>query len=249
MHRRYVQAGGRAKLVAFGAFGEDAHNMLGSAAGLKIWTPEVDALLQSVGLPGKLTYPGYLPPAPPPPSGYADIADDSAVPYLNDKGRALYARFLAHDLPRAFVIGQNGWANDGYGGYDPAARALAECARRNPNCQLYAVDDAVVWTHPRPTPPPSHFAALDNAAALPFAGASARDGYAKFLASRKPRAFVIAPDGAWSFNSRGPDPLKSALDACSAKHQGCRPYAVDDNVVWTAQAPAAVAQVTPATKP
>ena len=252
MYRNYTRAGGKAKLIAFAGFEKDAHNMLGSAAALKMWVPEVDALLQRVGLPGKLINSGYLPAPLPPASGYADISDDAAVPYLNDKGRAFYlSNFLAQDLPRALVIGQNGWANESHGGYDPAAQALAECARKNPSCQLYAVDDQVVWKHPNPTPPPSHFAALDDAAALPYGSASARDGYAKFLAARKPRAFVIAPDGGWMFAARGPDPLRAALDACAAKHQGCRVYAVDGDVVWTDSppSPAPSAQTIPATKP
>jgi dienelactone hydrolase len=233
MYARYTGAGGKAQLVDYGFFGEDAHQMLASAGGLKIWTPRVDALLQSVGLPATPVNTGYLPPPPPPPSHYAAIDDDASVPYLNDVGRAAYGRFLAKPMPRAFVLTPNGSVDFYSGGYDPSAEVLQSCAKRTQNCTLYAVDDQVVWIHPAPAPAPTRFAALDDAAAVPYINAASRERYKGYLAMRKPKALVIAPDGGWNASSRGPDPLAAAMAACSAKHQNCRFYAVDDNVVWT----------------
>ncbi len=54
MFERYVAAGGRARMVAFGRFGEDSHALFGSAAGVPVWLPEVEAFFTELGLPFKL---------------------------------------------------------------------------------------------------------------------------------------------------------------------------------------------------
>ena len=53
MFKRYTEAGGPARLVAFGVFGSDAHSMFGSPDGLRIWQPEMTAFLQEIGLPSQ----------------------------------------------------------------------------------------------------------------------------------------------------------------------------------------------------
>jgi hypothetical protein len=135
-------------------------------------------------------------------------------------------------MPRVFVIDPSGSASIHTGGFDPVISALKEGQKQFKNCQLYAVDDYVVWTHPTPVPPPTHFALLNDYAAVPYLNEAGHKGYQKFLTLRKPRAFVIAPDGAWSATSRGDDPLARAMHECSKGHQGCRCYALDDNIVW-----------------
>src|SRR6185503_6490220 len=42
MYARYTGAGGKARLVAFGEFGRDAHGMFSSSRGVPIWVPEVE---------------------------------------------------------------------------------------------------------------------------------------------------------------------------------------------------------------
>jgi dienelactone hydrolase len=51
MHGQYVAAGGRARLVAFGSFGSDAHALFSSTRGAPIWLPEVSAFFAELGLP------------------------------------------------------------------------------------------------------------------------------------------------------------------------------------------------------
>jgi dienelactone hydrolase len=51
MHAQYVAAGGRARLVAFGSFGNDAHGLFSAARGVPIWLPEVSAFFAGLGLP------------------------------------------------------------------------------------------------------------------------------------------------------------------------------------------------------
>ena len=145
---------------------------------------------------------------------------------------ALYQRFLTKPFPRAVAIAPNGIIAATDSGFDPIATVLAACGRHSQRCQLYAIDKDVVWVRPYPAPPPTNFAALTDVEAVPYIPATARAGYMKFLSSRKPRAFVISPDGAWFAASRGTDPVEAATDACDKQHPACRPYAVDDDVVW-----------------
>lgn len=148
----YTESGGKAKLIAFGDFRSDAHGMVYSASGARIWLPEVESFLASVGLPNKVVNPipasaAYNGIPTPPASDFAKLDDVAAVPYLKDSGRAGYSKFLSVSTPRAFAIGKRGawsWRN---GGADPLKDALDKCQAFNKNepCQLYAVDEEVVW--------------------------------------------------------------------------------------------------------
>ena len=149
-YQRYTAAGGTAELVAYGNFGENAHNFLaGGAAALKIWTPRVDAFLARIGMPHQNLYPAYLPVAPPAPTHFADISDAAAVPFMTDAGKALYGKFLQKPLPRAFIIAP-GVASSQSGGFDPLTRGLEECRARSTSCGVYAYDNDVAWT-PQPS--------------------------------------------------------------------------------------------------
>jgi dienelactone hydrolase len=145
LHEKYVAAGGKALLVAYGKFGRDAHGMFSAASGTKIWVPEVEKYLDSVGLPAKpvVTVSGVPRPAK---TDFARIDDAAALPHVRDSGRAAYATFLRQGVPRAFAIslaGAWGWAAEGD---NPTVRALANCQKNSKEpCKLYAVDEEVVW--------------------------------------------------------------------------------------------------------
>ncbi|MFN7571126.1 MAG: dienelactone hydrolase family protein [Betaproteobacteria bacterium] len=150
MYESYTQAGGQAQLIAYGEFGRDAHRTFASGLGRAIWFPYVTRFLADLGLPTEVLYPQYAPPpplSPPAASGFATIDDVAAVPYLNERGRAGYAAFLAKPNPRAFALAPTGAWGWGEGGEDPLARALEHCRRnaRGDTCKLYAVDDRIVW--------------------------------------------------------------------------------------------------------
>jgi dienelactone hydrolase len=146
LHDAYVQAGGQAKLVAYGAFKKDAHGMSGSREGVKIWWPETEKFLKEIGLPtepvlalnDQYSLPG---------TNYAALDNVEAVPHLKDRGREQYRDFLAKPFPRAFAMSSTGawsWAEDGD---DPVAQALANCQKSSSQpCKLYAVNDNVVWS-------------------------------------------------------------------------------------------------------
>lgn len=85
-----------------------------------------------------------------------------------------------------------------------------------------------------PRPPKTDFAVLDDAAPIPFLRDAGRDGYRDFLARPLPRAFAIAPNGAWSFAEGGEEPMTRALKNCNSHGKdACKLYAVDKDVVWT----------------
>jgi uncharacterized protein YbjQ (UPF0145 family) len=88
-------------------------------------------------------------------SGYANINDVDAVPYLSDKGREDYRAYLARPTPKAFALSPSGhWLSastlvpgDASLPSDPTERAVAGCNRTSPTpCKLYAVNGSVVWT-------------------------------------------------------------------------------------------------------
>jgi dienelactone hydrolase len=151
MYQQYQAGGGKARLVAFGNFGSDAHGMFGSRAGLPIWVPEVDAFLAELGLPHAVLY--RLPlmaheTAPPPASGFAPIGDEKALPRSQESAQQGYLKFLTADAPKAFAVSATGTA---WAWASASARAmqaaLERCNRatKDASCKLYAVDDAVVW--------------------------------------------------------------------------------------------------------
>lgn len=151
MLERYATAGGNAKMIAFGTFGRDAHELFGARAGSLVWQPEVTAFLKSLDLPSepqetfaRYGVPGTVP--LPAKTDFAPLDDPARVPHVRDTGRAGYQRFLQQPLPRAFAVAANGawgWAE---GGDDPLQRALDNCNRSGKGeCRLYAVDDFVVW--------------------------------------------------------------------------------------------------------
>ncbi|NDY90235.1 dienelactone hydrolase family protein [Ideonella livida] len=172
-HLRHQTAGGLATLVAFGTFRDDAHALLGSPEGRPLWAPPLMARLQALGLPTTVVHPQADPqdvPLPPA-SGHAPLDDPLALPFHQPRLQQAYRDWLLKPSPRAFAIdpqGQRfGWSSRGE---RPRQRALTNCQQTQPRpCQLYAVDDAVVWT---PTPAAAPPAA--PSATSPSASATAR---------------------------------------------------------------------------
>ena len=85
-------------------------------------------------------------------------------------------------------------------------------------------------------PVPTKAAALGDGNQVPHIGEEGRAGYLKFAASPSPRAFAIAPGGAWSWVSGSATKEVAELDALNAcrqyTEQTCHVYAVDDQVVF-----------------
>jgi hypothetical protein len=83
------------------------------------------------------------------------------------------------------------------------------------------------------------FAQLEQADAVPFLRERGREAYRDFITRPLPRAFAIAPNGAfgWAFqitNRSQFDVVQGALQRCNSRANGaCRLYALDNRVVWT----------------
>ncbi len=146
----YVAAGGKAELVAYPEFEEDAHGMFGNPRGFPIWLDKVTALFEANGLPTAITQSrfGVIDRMPKPATtAFAVIGNAAAVPCKSDACRDGYQTFLTKRTPRAFAMNGNGswaWAFDGD---DPLKRALDSCHRntKDNSCKLYAVDEDIVW--------------------------------------------------------------------------------------------------------
>lgn len=145
MYGAYTRSGGKGSLVRYGPFKRDAHAMVASRDGDKVWLPEVEQFLRKIDMPTKEAYTVITAP-PIPRTNYADLNDVEAVPFLSDAGRAAYKDYLGKVTPRAFAVSTTGawsWAEDGE---DPDNRALAACGEHSKEpCRLYSVDDYVVW--------------------------------------------------------------------------------------------------------
>jgi hypothetical protein len=86
---------------------------------------------------------------------------------------------------------------------------------------------------PVPVPPRTDFAPLYTLESVPYVREKGKAGYAAFLTRDFPRAFALAPNGAWASASGDTDPHRRALDDCNKRGAGaCKLYAVDDGVVW-----------------
>jgi dienelactone hydrolase len=145
MHDAFEQAGGKAQLVEYAAFKRDAHGMLASRDGEKVWLADTMRFLERVGMPTKVVYKVPEPPMPQA-TNFAKIEDVESVPFLSENGKRAYAEYLTKMTPRAFAVSPSGawcWAEEGEA---PEARALATCsAKSDKPCRLYSVDEHVVW--------------------------------------------------------------------------------------------------------
>lgn len=81
-------------------------------------------------------------------------------------------------------------------------------------------------------------ARLNDVDAVPHLGSEGKEGYRKFLASGKHRAFAIAPGGTWSWKGDGASVESASAEAllyCRENtDQQCVLYAVDDKLVFDA---------------
>lgn len=92
--------------------------------------------------------------------------------------------------------------------------------------------------------PPTQFAKLEDAQAIPSVSSNCRDRYEAWLTHASPKAFAVGPKGncGYTWGVRAPtaanpdllkDPAERALVSCTRQgHGACKLYAIDDAVVW-----------------
>ncbi|MDR5749327.1 MULTISPECIES: alpha/beta fold hydrolase [unclassified Caballeronia] len=145
MYAAFTEHGAKAQMFDFGSYKNDAHRLVGDRDGVQVWWPRVKAFLAQIGMPTSVQYQVYEPHAPKA-TGYANLDAVTAVPFLDESGRAGYRNFLNQYSSRAFAVSNSGAWSWAEGGDDPMSVALASCQKQSSDpCRLYAVDDAVVW--------------------------------------------------------------------------------------------------------
>ena len=235
MHQAYTLNGGEAELVDVGRFMEDSHQMLSRPEAIPLWAPRLDSFLVRIGMPGREVLPQYMPRPWPQPTHFAAVDDVAAVPWIGTPGQNSYRKFLAMHMPRVFMISPAGQSVSTQGGFDPLVRAADTCRTAGFSCLPYAIDGDVVFIAPTSAhrPPATHFAAIDDVAAVPWLNEKGRAAYRNFLSHPPPRAFVLgmAGENIATFNG-STDPLARAMMICTNMRLACRPYAVDLDVVW-----------------
>jgi hypothetical protein len=92
-------------------------------------------------------------------------------------------------------------------------------------------------------PQPSGFAAIDDVDKVPVREAG-KDVYRTYLTRAAPKAFAVAEDGGWKMATRDPDAIAIVLDHCQQLKRGCWLYAVDSNVVFSADPGKRISQLT-----
>jgi hypothetical protein len=202
--------------------------------------------------------PGTPSVAPSPPLDPAMAA--TRVPYLNDEQQIHYRLFLGRPFPRAFAISTNGHYAAMYTTSpfdkslpsDPKERALLVCGRlAGIPCQLYVVDNQIVYQTPQSPPPvavthtrPGSYPADPTLAAakVPYLNDAQQAEYQAFLTHPLPRAFAISDNGhyamAWSSvavdKSMPDDPRDRALIGCKRfAGRDCQLYVVDNQIVYS----------------
>jgi dienelactone hydrolase len=99
----------------------------------------------------------------------------------------------------------------------------------------------VLYRSPEAILPASHFASVDQVDVIPYLDAKGKDGYREFLKHGNPRIFTLSDQGKWSYAISGEDPLGRALSGCQKQSpHPCKPYVIDDDVVWTGGSAASV---------
>jgi hypothetical protein len=76
-------------------------------------------------------------------TGFSQIDNVDAVPYLTDGGRARYKEFLTQPSPRAFVICPDGRFSRIHA--ENNATLAKVLLTRDNGCEPYVINDAVVW--------------------------------------------------------------------------------------------------------
>jgi hypothetical protein len=129
----FEQGGDEVQFVRTGPFGEDGHALF-SQQGVPIWTPIVDAFLQSRNM--QLLDAPLATPAPP---------DLQAPRSLSGNGQAAWKTYLSAPSHKAFAVspsGRYGWRTARANTNEAQAAALASCA--SADCAIVAIDDALV---------------------------------------------------------------------------------------------------------
>lgn len=123
------------------ALNGDGHNLADNRDALPLWFPQVVSFLEKNNLPSKQIYQvnNYFNIKD---SGFAKIDDLNKVP-VGPNCKKMYQAFLASTGSRAFALSKKGLCAWIAGPESATDLALKKCG--DSSCQIYAVDQNVVW--------------------------------------------------------------------------------------------------------
>ena len=130
MYAGFTDAGGQARFIDVPPFGEDGHSLY--SRGIALWTPMVDSFLRDHHLGTREIAAAPAPSVLSPP------------PQLREKGRAVFADYLAASPHRAFAVSPKGsfaYRSGRRSAREAEESALTACAEYGLDCAVYAVDD------------------------------------------------------------------------------------------------------------
>ncbi len=208
--------GGIAEYIAHPRHGEDGHNFV--YRGIDQWTPYVDAFLRKHNLPRAQRLLEIPVAKLPPPR------------QLGENGLRSFQDFLRQGPNKAFAVspdGAYGWRAGVASREDAIADALANCDKHARGCEIYIVNDEV---QRKTEAPPQRVSTLPPP---PNLTAEGRRHFENFLRAPREKAFAVAPDGAFGWQS-GMDTreaaIRRALERCREHASNCRVYIVNDEL-------------------
>jgi dienelactone hydrolase len=213
----FKSTGGIAEFIAHPRHGEDGHNFV--YRGIGLWTNYVDDFLRKNKLPrSEVLLEIPVSNLPPPPN-------------LSESGLRSFRDFLRAGPNKAFAAapdGAFGWQAGFSTREDAIEHALERCRKHAPNCAIYVVNDEVVRTT---TPERQKTSVLPPPPRLSDSGLRA---FQDFLRAEPNKAFAVAPDGAYGWqsgmNSRELA-ISRALERCKEFAKDCRLYVVNEEIV------------------
>lgn len=119
-----------------------------------------------------------------------------------------------------------------------AARSAARAIQATPTVLVADADVPArvaqrLIAHRLRVPDATGFAHGEDVEAVPLPAAG-KQRYQEYLNAPPPKAFVIYADGSWRLHSNDADAMAQLLNYCARQGRPCWLYAVDDQVVWSA---------------
>lgn len=214
--------GGIAEFIAHPRHGDDGHNFV--YRGIDLWTAYVDDFLRKHKLPRAQT----LLEIP--------VADLPPPRQLSESGVRSFRDFLRQGPNKAFAVspdGAFGWRAGVATPEDAIADALANCHKHAPVCETYAVNDEIV----RGKPQAQRTSQRTRSDSLPPPPRLSEEGlrhFQNFLRAPGNKAFAVAPDGAFGWQSGTSSrevAIERALARCKQHAPDCRIYIVNEELV------------------
>ena len=216
----FRSTGGIAEYIAHPRHGEDGHNFV--YRGINIWTSYVDDFLRKNNLPRSRNLIEI------------QVANIPPPPRLSESGLRSFQDFLRQGPNKAFAVapdGAYGWRAGVATREDAIKDALDNCEKHAIGCEIYVVNDEIVRDKPRPQP--ERQAQNTSLPPPPRLSNEGKQHFQNFLRAGRNKAFAVAPDGAFGWQSgmdTREEAIRRALERCREHARDCQIYIVNDEL-------------------